>query len=189
MKIRIDRSTIRKNPNAGSTSTPLFGRVSTTAVLECVGALPYAVKAITNTSGISFSDGVCRYNVHVSEDVDKLTEVAKKHNVKVVSYTQDRPVQLVAHPPESAILYSHEDTKVRCVKCDKEFSVRQLGSDSMMEDDSYNDCVCPFCDAWDCCEVTYEKLSDIPKEELRECLIENSKKDVHFKERIYAFGY
>ena len=56
--------------------------------------------------------------------------------------------------------YSYSDTMVQCNSCLKKFDYAELELDWIDYLDARTDTKCPFCEAWDCCEIEYEKLSE-----------------------------
>lgn len=131
--IKINKNSIKKNPNAGNTSYILPS-----------GPLQRH-KEVINTK---------KY-IKLKEDEEWML-VSESEKVSV-SHSQP---QQVTHSltPEGKYNFSYEDTKVRCRDCDKEFSYKLL--EEFFDDDSYLKDICPYCHSSDCCEYRFESIEE-----------------------------
>lgn len=147
--IPIDRTTVRKNPRAGrSDYTITLGP-------------PRWSKTVVETKS---------YVRHDEKSDWMLVASDTKENISVSQPTQT----LWSLSPEGQWLYEYEPVKVKCGNCRAEFLNTELKEDynDSVDVDSYVDAyvsnVCPKCNAWECCQLEYEKIEDIVKEKYGE---------------------
>ncbi len=108
--IKIDRATIRENPNAGNTVYYVPGKPE------------------------------------ISEDGSTRTM-----NIQT----------LYSLTPEPKWLYKYTPTVIECKNCKKFIIHTELESDSFDYDGGYSNRVCPECGEWDCCDIEFEKITDV----------------------------
>lgn len=131
--IKIDKNSIKKNPNAGNTSYILPS-----------GPLQRHKEVINTKNYIKIKEDEEWMLVSESEEVS-------------VSHSQPQQV-IHSLTPEGKYNFSYEDTKVRCKDCDKEFSYKLL--DSSYEYDSFYENICPYCNLPNCCEYRFETIEE-----------------------------
>lgn len=70
------------------------------------------------------------------------------------------PIYTIGGEPK--YFYSYGPTKIKCDTCDKIFLHTELCKGEYDVDDEYeySDTICPFCDAFKCCELTFEALDE-----------------------------
>ena len=159
--IKIDRSTIRRNPDAGRTEWTVAG----------------PSRATVRTAGITYeSAGELTLHDHAIEGDFIVTESLNgaaipgttehkqfTHGSAGVTIRIQRDVETIRTArPAPTWLYQYEPTPVTCRNCGQTFPASELEQDSFFngEDDIpvYN--ICPRCQAPECCEVEYEKIED-----------------------------
>lgn len=156
MKIKIDRSSIKKNPNAGSTVSYIQGKDCATFTVK--GELPDCLSVGKNCIIISLQENKYEKIYHgrlISEGV--IDELIKLKNVLVERHFTNMPIY---HDPIPEYSFEYENVEVICEYCHQRF----MSDDFLIEDDgdyfTYNGC--PKCGAYDCCgHVTYEKIEEV----------------------------
>jgi len=152
--IKIDRRTVKKNPNAGSTVSYLPGVKS--AEFEYHGKeLPDYLIEDENciVTEINYGENILR---------GIITEPLTKKLVKYVladdacNISMEQGIERMEHLPEPNHFYKYRKTKVQCDACKGWFDHNTLQSDDIM--DCYSDRICPLCREWDCCQLKYELL-------------------------------
>lgn len=152
MIVKIDRSTIRKNPNAGNT-----------VYYRNIGPKEYHKQTITFEDGIwykrvqigySYSEEKIVWTLSHEESIKQ--EKRPDHFYPDFKESSYQPTEkLYSLSPEPEYLFKYENTVISCEYCNEEFPTNELMND--FDDYSgYNDRVCPKCSAWDCCEIQYE---------------------------------
>lgn len=159
--IQIDLSSIKKNPNAGNTST-YVDRGSTISFFGHHDALidgencDVSKWEVNSNGDRKFIQGTIR-----TLDVDLIEKI--RHEVTVeIEFHRDR----IMHMPEPEYFYNYVDTCVECKACHSRFSHNQL-----TEEVEYFDCddyytlinICPVCDEPYCCSYKYESINDALK--------------------------
>lgn len=156
-EIKIDRSSILKNKNAGNN---IYQYVNgppeiTTTIVAQVGCWPERWQKFTFLNQLFIRQ----------EDVD-----APEDGQLQLSRQQTQQVStLYTLSGEPSHFFKYEDTEIQCGRCHNVFDSDLLESDSDEDADGnyyHSETICPKCHAWHCCEVQYEKLDDIPKEVL-----------------------
>jgi len=161
-KILIDLSSIKKNENAGQTTTVIPGRK--TVSFEAY-QLPEYFKHEENCYINEWTeiDGI-KTNVKGIITSDELIQkcIDEKLNVNI---SVDFERQHVNHFPIPEYSYDYENTKVICNSCEKEIMTKDIQSEEYFdgEDDYYSDTVCPLCGAFDCCDLSHESIEDALK--------------------------
>lgn len=145
--IPIDRTSIRKNPNAGKQIYQIPGK--TMNIVEVVG------KDEINGPWIKriWKDGILIY---------KGIPDIPKSDYKV-SFSQSYQ-ELNTLIPEPDFLYEHKDATVECKYCFSKFNYKLLKTDwaeyyyDNIPYDTEIRNICPSCNKEDCCEIEFEKL-------------------------------
>jgi hypothetical protein len=143
--IKIDRSTVRPNPNAGQSIYQVAGRshVYETRVF----------KRGRDWIKQELSDGLLNRQ-------DSITSLKCPANwASSINHVQEYQT-FHSMSPEPGFIYTYENPELVCDSCGGTFRYRDLETDDMFdgEDDLYCDTVCPLCHSWDCCDVVLEKL-------------------------------
>lgn len=146
MLIKINRKSIKKNPNAGNTTYHMP-----------LGPTEYH-KTVINTKQYVSNNGI-----------DYLL-VADNTETKL---SLSQPVQTIhTLSPEPDWLYKYEDPEVECKECGNKFKHSELKDESheYIDEDGFDNWgeiknVCPICDTQECCDVKFEKIEDIIREQ------------------------
>lgn len=170
--VRIDRSTLRRNPDAGKTTTLVpSGIQSGSFTIERDGRA-YVLDVIS-TPAVWEQDGIvgtffCRAATGPMPHAfpcGETTEGKVGGTDKLVMPEFSREMLEIHHQPEPPWLYEHEPTPVTCNECGETFDSRQLKSDYAFSgpdgDEIWSSAVCPHCGEWDCCDVEYESPRDV----------------------------
>lgn len=164
--VRIDRNTLRRNPDAGRTSTVMpTGVQSGTFTIERDGrtydldivSVP-ALWADGGVAGKFYCRGVSGPPPHAFP-FGETTEGKIGGTDKIVSLPEfSQEVVTIEHLPAPPWLYDYLPTNVTCDSCGESFDHSELRSDESFdgEEEFYSDRICPRCGEWDCCEVKYE---------------------------------
>ena len=151
--IKIDRRTIKKNPNAGSTMTYIPTDQTCTFKYDGNKLPDYLVDGknchITNWNIESIS-GTLIY------PIEKYLFQKIMEDEKLITLEIEQGIQEIEHLPEPEYFYKYKKTKVKCNECGSEFCHDQLEADSCM--DAYSNTICPVCGMWECCDIEYENI-------------------------------
>ncbi len=153
-QIKIDRRTLKKNPNAGSTVSYIPG--ITEATFEYKGKeLPNYLKDGGNciATEVDYENNIIQGRLLQALDNKLFAKMQKDENINV---NINREMQELKHLPEPDYFYKYRKTKVQCDECMVWFDHHKLLSDEIM--DVYSDRVCPECGSFDCCQLKYESL-------------------------------
>lgn len=160
--IRIDRSTLRRNPSAGETQS----FVQTGPVVQRVTLIHPAWSLCLESIGGEFhvlmSIGIAPFSVCDAVTIDQLHSlVISDFHIECRTDFMEGG-EYVLHAPLPDWLFSYESQPVRCRECGESFDHSQLESDDY--GDSYSFAVCPKCGAADCCDVEYESPETVARE-------------------------
>ena len=159
--IKIDRKTVRKNPDyePGDFTRTIPGAM--TIYLNIIGDVPDYLEFIS--AQISVESNQCYPMLqkriltdHPNEEL--LKRISK--DPKILNIEMDRDMIDVTTIGEPKYLYSYVPTEIECLYCNKKFLHTELVADSSSESDYYSDEICPHCGDWDCCDIKYEELTD-----------------------------
>jgi len=150
MLVKIDRTTIKKNPNAGKTTY----------------ILPIGPEECFKTE--YYGDRVKEYVVYSKSERLILDRPRREGDLQSgsISCRYSQPTQVIhTLSPEPAYFYKYENPTIECEYCKSQFKHTELQSDeySFCEDYGYSDCVCPKCKEWNCCKLEYENIEDAIK--------------------------
>lgn len=159
--VKIDRSTLRRNPHAGRTSTVIpVGIPSGNAVVSKDGR-QYTLHSIApkweadGVSGKFQCIAVTGPPPHIFP-CGEVTDGRLDDSFKLISYEMEQPTQLIEHLPEPTWIFKYQPTPVTCDECGETFDAAELLDDEA-GDGQYSSTICPKCGQWWCCEVTYEE--------------------------------
>ena len=155
--IEINKKSIRKNKDAGSTVTHLPGPTKITFEAEFMPA--------------SFIDDK---NCYIQESTiieGKLTRVSGTIldpalvNTKNVSFTWTQNPHIIQHQPIPEYSYKYKNVRIKCCHCKKsiysadlDFDVFYYGASEYLLDN-----ICPICHQADCCDLEYESIENALK--------------------------
>ena len=164
MKIKIDRDSIKKNPDAGRTEYLIEGypremRVEFWIWEQIDPEETFGLKnAFITTLQVRASSST---GILVSTRFEDLEILKAVEGFKILSVDYYIPTRTMwSMTPEPEFLFEYENTNITCYLCRESFSWRDLDSD-YHGNDVWNDTICPKCGTWDCCELKFEKLEDI----------------------------
>jgi len=171
--IKVNRSTVKKNKDAGCTSTQVHtGQCISTIRFKGSRLIPKYFDKLMKMLELTGRGGdpCVQYKYLINEDVniEEMVYVIKMQGFQLLGVDQNQPTQAVAHPPTPNFSFNYEDPSVECLNCGSRFLLSELESDCTSEHEAYDhsDEVCPNCKSWNCCDgVKWEQLTD---EELQE---------------------
>jgi len=67
--------------------------------------------------------------------------------------------------PEPKWLFEYQNNRVTCNNCGKTFGWKRLESDYLSDFGSSS--ICPYCKEWDCCEIEFEDIKEVLRENSR----------------------
>jgi len=138
--VKINIKSIKRNPNAGSTSSKLPTYSSVTLTLQ--------------------SNGIVELS-----DIKKIKKLCEKTGF-ILTYEMENNFIDVTHLPEPDYFYKHSGMKIQCEYCKAEFDASELESDCSDCIDFHisSDTICPKCKKWDCCEIECQTIESLIKE-------------------------
>lgn len=168
--VRIDRSTLKRNPRAGATMTPIQVRPTESVVTIRRGRANYTLSScgevrIDGTRLIG--NFICREAIGEGYDPAIFGEVRQWEieQSEVLTSRVDAGMEFVEHRPEPQWLFDYLPTLVTCRECGETFDAMELQSDAQVVsddgDEAFSSEVCPKCGAWDCCDLKYEQPEGI----------------------------
>lgn len=161
--VRIDRVTIRRNPNAGMMATCIAG--GTISSFEYFGEyLPDIFKNIfiVTDSKNNYYRGELKRALTTSE-LNDLQKIGNSKDRLVIH--EERPSQWFDHPPDPEWLFGYEDTAVTCSSCGGTVRISEIeihddcGDD--WESESKGISQCPLCRNLNTFNFTYEDIGDV----------------------------
>jgi hypothetical protein len=178
--IKINRKSIVKNPNAGSTQTylPSIPQMRISMCLYNGVEVQELIKKY-GFSGMN-TPGKIRLDFMVSclekkvydffiknmDDPNKvLKKILKTKNACLVScrnsdlfdgviIDEDRRLELIRHTPEEKYFYTYENKKIKCNNCGSKVSSKKIGWGGF----------CPKCEFEGCFDIEYENINEVAKE-------------------------
>lgn len=158
MIVKIDRSTIKRNPRGGSTISHESGPQYTEFVIE--GKLPDFIKHGENAYIKNWTEGE-RYEGELF-DPQLEFELHKLKDIKVSIETKVN-YNTIVHNPLPAYLYEYENPRVVCSACKKDINVSDVLYD--YDDDGNKSTECPDCNSFNSFEdIQYEDINDAIKD-------------------------
>lgn len=170
--VKIDKRSVRPNPDAGSTMKHLYlGSTSkVTLILDAdtdpakletkMMRLEYTNMQI-NGSGTYFH-ATYRLSGSSKQVWRKVEQLIKRFEKRIQYEVQNEYRGINLLHPEPAYLYRHRSTMVQCCGCKKRFPHNQLIEESGNVYDGIPDIDngCPICEMGDCCIIEYETIGD-----------------------------
>jgi hypothetical protein len=155
--IKINRSSIRKNPDyhLNGVTQYLPGPIAITGV--CIGEVPESVKdKVVITSTEIHSDKPTVYELHFNGSPEELvTDERIKWN-----FNQEHIEFTTRSNPE--YLYEYvEPPLVKCSNCGKEVTIKEAMQE-LNSDEEYE--VCPNCYEYNTFDIKYERISEVINE-------------------------
>ena len=163
--IKIDRESIRRNPDAGRTEwmVPALTWVEVftpNGEYRSVGKVE--IEAMPDGSATVRGEFIQTraFNSRLIFGEQKL-EFSTSDN-RIVGHQEYEEFRNMSPAPKW--LYSYIPTQVKCDKCGAEFPDIELESDSCDDaEGNYTPInnICPKCGKYDCCEIEYERIEDV----------------------------
>lgn len=168
--IKIDRKSIRKNPNAGRATQKVAGRREVT--FTCTGELPEYLKnekyaIITQESETWSTDEIIKEYSGLIIDESILDKLYKTKDA-FITIEMNQEWDTLTFPPEQTYFYDYKNTKVKCAECGHKFMSNEFAEFENEWDDYYSHTHegCPECGEWDCCDVRYEIIAELETADL-----------------------
>lgn len=159
--IKIKRDSIKKNPNAGNTSSIIQGlkeakfKIESYSIPDIIKNEPFFITEFTEENGVLTSaSGVI--NGPITPD-----QFSEWMLIQGISITISNNTRVIHHMPEPDYLFEYEDTEVKCRHCKNMVDV-----DSIEQDEFGGDLlnICPICGHENTFpEYKYEKIGDVVK--------------------------
>lgn len=149
--VKIDHSSIKKNPNAGKTVSYVAGR--TEISFSCNGIDPALLKNCIITSRDTFGrmEGLISNPKHAAE----------LEHLEGMTITHKYEKQIIHHAPLPKWLFEYEKPMVECNNCKVSMPVNQIILESSDNGEGLYD-ICPICNAFNSFPSrTYEDINDV----------------------------
>jgi hypothetical protein len=161
--IKIDRSTIKRNENAGMETTCMPGL--TTGRFSLSKSIPdWLLKPVRTEYGIECPDGIIVNEWQADEDGKVIyasgviegpeaAQIFDGIDGAEIAFTTERI--RFDHTPIPEYSYRYEDPSIPCSSCGKETLLSQIPERQGIDDDYQ---YCPHCDEYEPFQYTYEKF-------------------------------
>lgn len=145
VEIKIDRSTIRRNPNAGKTSYNIPGKPETTKV-------------------VADNNRIQEYQIYGNKEILMTDRPRIIGDIPDGNIMKSRrfPIETIHSIfPQPQFLFDYHPTELTCEYCDYKFPHTLLFDDYCEFSDTFRNNVCPNpnCQVSECCEISYEPLT------------------------------
>lgn len=170
--IKINRKSIKCNPNAGDTKIQEY--ISTDCEVVIRGKHdPLDFKDfVLFRSSFDISKKVNQSHTYRllkrlkddSLDLGKLlNNLADKYPRTLTYHLKNNYQEFDLIHPAPLYLYEYQKTKVQCKECKKKFPYDQLKDESYDDDDycTYVKNICPKCGEPDCCKIEFESIETV----------------------------
>jgi hypothetical protein len=153
--VKIVKSSIKPNPNAGSSTTIVRESQETTFKYTGKDLPGYLIEG-KNCVTVAWNTAANMRELILNDHslVEKLLHQKGVYDLK----TDYNNIKL-NHEPLPRYNYVYHNTIIDCYYCEKTITRKELKIDSI--NDGYSDTICPRCGAWDCCELEYEDINTI----------------------------
>ncbi len=109
---------------------------------------------------IQISNSTYTYMLYGNEAKNTIQKLLDS-KIEFKSSTYQDTQQIYSLSPEPLYLYEYDKTfEVECDICKQKFPWTELESDCVYDEDGYemyNDTICPYCGAWSCCILEFQK--------------------------------
>lgn len=159
MLILIDKSTIKKNPNAGRTISQISGPIqicfsmANEPPIELVDSKKILITEYSlNLDGREYCEGIVidPGAIGVLKDAGADTE----RNQEVIEFS---------HLPEPSFFYNYENPSVPCSECHQTTLLNDIKVRDGGIDGEYQYTICPHCEGIDTFDIQYEPITDALK--------------------------
>ncbi len=167
MLIKIDRASIKRNPNAGATVSMMQGHREATFMFPEGGRIPAELldKVVFSewADSVKPEEGNRQRGYIINPDDADLFRVCKGIFISV-----DGGLQRVEHMPLPEYQYKHENPAIACLNCGEMVPVNDIADGVIYDgndDEVWVDQICPHCHAYDTFgEIEYESIEDAIKQ-------------------------
>lgn len=165
--VKIDRSTIRKNPKAGQTESIVDRGLLITFVYkgrkepEWINSLDVDIESRSFQGIPGFEEIEIRGQIKVTDKLEKFIEENKK--TEGLTLTIQRDYETLHHMPEPEYLYKYEKTYLKCNHCKEKVEVQDIEIDYIFDgEDEVKVETCPLCGGENSFDhYEFENLSDV----------------------------
>lgn len=180
--VKIDRSSVRRNPTAGRTTYTVVGDSTVTASMTIPALIGspsflqwldkelsnFALQQVVSDSfGSVHIAGVVR-GVNAESVFAQIRAKLGMPGLGISSTVVTDHKTYHTRFPEPAFLLRRLPTKVQCDSCLSAFDYTELESDFISDIECVMHNICPHCGEVDCCVIEYENLSDTELSKLAE---------------------
>lgn len=153
-KINIDKSSIKKNKNAGSTVTNIPTNKEIYFSCKSLPSNFIDKQNVIITEYYLNDDGKFIDCEGIILDESLLDNIPPnvKINIQFNHYT-------VYHQPIAKYSFEYENPLISCSECDEYFYFNELLEND--NDEYYSNTVCPKCGEIDCCKIEYQNINEI----------------------------
>lgn len=164
--IKIDRSTVKRNPRAGATQSHVFNgetilfdyAVVKKEYFDKLKSLESEDRCIHITKWGQLTGSNLFSASGILESVTAIGKLPQEGLIIGI----EKHVQAVNHLPESFFLFSYELTKVACSQCKSMVSVSTIESDEDYHGNYFE--FCPVCEYTNTFDYKYEDIYTVAKE-------------------------
>lgn len=162
--VKIDRNSIKKNPNAGNTQTRIALGSECTLQIKNHLIPGFLVDGENDCFLQKWNDVESIFKIYNRDIVDKLVElgIKNKYSKELFYINIEHKNQVFNHFPESKYFYYYENTLVECDNCHQKIAIKNVIEEYGDEGEHYFQC--PICKEIDTFEIEYEKIEDVIKE-------------------------
>ena len=163
--VKIKKSSIRKNPNAGRTQTTISRGIDIEFRLNGVRQLPDFLKGNERSCVTSqaFSTGPLDHeSTWIKGFLLDHTKLEELQNLKGAEVTFHHNTETFRHQPEPEYFYEYQNPKVECSHCHSKVHVKDIIDDWEFDgEDEYPFIECPICGYRDTFpEIRYESITE-----------------------------
>ncbi len=164
MIVKIDRTTIRKNPDRGQRFITVAG--TRTATFECEGKLPEQLRPLCDIMEWKGPEGDESWCSGYIVDPSTWEEFIKVKNGPKITVKVDNAMERIPCMPGPELLYSYENPVIPCENCGSGVPVKDVDFEWIGYEDEVRVSVCPHCKAMNSFgEIEFEDIYDMPDED------------------------
>lgn len=160
--IKIDRASIKRNPNAGRDHFWVRGPM--TATFKSDGPLPESILSMVDVTTEMYKNGkpsACSGYIKNPNDIEKVLTDVRKEKVGMEVFV-DKNLQRIDHQPEPSFIFSYENPLCECSDCGTKVLLSEILPWEYC-DSGYQYDQCPRCQELNTFDLKYEKISDALK--------------------------
>lgn len=160
--IPIDKSSIKKNRDAGSTRSHIFGVQETTFKVKCTVSefdeLKSQKEQVIITTWTEPINGIITATGHLfNADFYKILKGEWEVNV-------NNNIETISHLPIPDYSYRYENTPIECDNCKNKIPFKDIQHDCFRLDDMDTDYdICPICKQVDTFEYKFQSIDELTK--------------------------